>query len=171
MPWVRIAGQLSYTWTQATGILVAQMLGKSLESDQLDEFLSRAWRSAFIAAMVVAVIYALIVFSTAWIYSDLSNETRTALFSFLPILLVLPFPRVSNAICGNVLRASGDSKSSMNIHLIANWMFMVPITALCVLVFQLPVAWVFALFLIEELVKFPMFHRRIWSKQWHSLAP
>lgn len=169
LPWVRIAGQLSYTWTQATGILVAQLLGKSLGSAQLDEFLSRAWRSAFKAAGVVAIIYAVIVFSTGWVYADLSIETRAALLSFLPILIVLPFPRVSNAICGNVLRASGDSKSSMNIHLIANWLFIVPFTALFVLVLDVSVMWVFALFLAEELVKFPMFHKRIWSKQWHSL--
>jgi len=43
LPWVRIAGQLSYTWTQATGIYVAQLLGKSLSPAALDEFLSRAW--------------------------------------------------------------------------------------------------------------------------------
>jgi len=53
MPWIRIAGQLSYTWTQATGILIAQMLGKSLSREDLDEFLSRAWRGAFMAAAVV----------------------------------------------------------------------------------------------------------------------
>lgn len=165
-PWVRIAGQLSYTWTQATGILVAQLLGKSHTTDELDEFLGRAWRGAFKAAAVVATVYALIILSTNWIYADLATETRVALLSFLPVLLVIPFPRVSNAICGNVLRASGDTKSSMNIHLIANWLFMVPLTALCILVFDLSVTWVFALFLAEELVKFPLFHRRIWSKEW-----
>ena len=170
MPWVRFAGQLSYTWTQATGILVAQLPGKSLSPDDLDEFLSRAWRGAFIAAAIVAVIYALIIFASSGIYSALSDETRLALFSFLPVLLLLPFPRVSNAICGNVLRASGDTRSSMNIHLAANWIFMVPVTALCVLVFNLSVTWVFALFLLEELVKFPFFHRRIWSKEWHKLT-
>lgn len=168
-PWIRIAGQLSYTWTQATGILVAQLLGKSLSSDALDEFLSRAWRGAFIAAVVVAMVYALIIFSTRWVYIELAEQTRMALLSFLPVLLILPFPRVSNAICGNVLRAAGDTRSSMNIHLCANWLFMVPVTALCVLVFDWSVTWVFALFLLEELVKFPFFHRRIWSKQWHTL--
>ncbi|MBX2838229.1 MAG: hypothetical protein KTR35_15325 [Gammaproteobacteria bacterium] len=169
MPWVRLAGQLSYTWTQATGILVAQLLGKSLSSDALDGFLSRAWRGAFVAAAIVAMVYALIVFSTGWIYSELALETRLALFSFLPVLLIMPFPRVSNAICGNVLRASGDTKTSMNIHLAANWLFMVPITAVCVLFLGLSVTWVFALFLVEELIKFPFFHRRIWSKEWHNL--
>lgn len=169
MPWVRIAGQLSYTWTQATGILLAQMLGKSLSPDELDEFLSRAWRAAFVAAAVVALAYALIILATRWIYADLATETRSALLSFLPILLLLPFPRVSNSICGNVLRASGDSKSSMHVHLSVNWLFMVPMTALFVLVLELSVIWVFAIFLLEELVKFPLFHRLIWSKQWHTL--
>jgi len=136
LPWIRLAGQLSYTWTQATGILVAQLLGKSLSSTQLDEFLSRAWRGAFIAAAIVAVIYGLIIFASGRAYADLAAETRAALLSFLPILLVLPFPRVSNAICGNVLRAAGDTKSSMNIHLGANWLFMVPATAVFVLLFD-----------------------------------
>jgi len=133
-PWVRIAGQLSYTWTQAAGIFIAQLLGKSLSSADLDSFLSRAWRGAFVAAAIVAVIYALIIFSTRWIYSDLADETRMALLSFLPVLLIVPFPRASNSIC-------------------------------------LSVFWVFTLFLFEELVKFPFFHKRIWSKQWHSLHP
>ncbi len=169
MPWVRIAGQLSYTWTQATGILVAQSLGKARSSAALDAFLSRAWRGAFVAALIVSTAYAIIILSTGWIYADLADQTRAALFSFLPVLLVVPFPRVSNAICGNVLRAAGDSKSSMNISLIGNWVFMVPATAICVLVLDLSVTWVFALFLLEELVKFPFFHRRIWSKEWHKL--
>jgi len=42
-------------------------------------------------------------------------------------------------------------------------------TAVFVLVLELSVAWVFALFLLEELVKFPFFHRRIWRKEWHTL--
>jgi len=71
--------------------------------------------------VIVATAYALIILATRWIYSELAEETRYALFSFLPILLLLPFPRVSNAICGNVLRAAGDTKSSMNIHLSATW--------------------------------------------------
>ena len=171
MPWIRIAGQLSYTWTQATGIFIAQLLGKSLSAEALDNFLSRAWRGAFVAAAIVAVIYLIIIISTRWIYADLSDETRIALFSFLPILLLVPFPRVSNSICGNVLRASGDTRSSMNIHLLANWLFMVPMTAFFILVLDVSVFWVFALFLFEELVKFPFFHQRIWTKQWHQLKP
>lgn len=169
MPWVRVAGQLSYTWTQATGIFVAQLLGKSLSAEALDEFLSRAWRGAFVAAAIVAAAYAVIIFASRFIYADLAEETRASLLSFLPVLLLVPFPRVSNAICGNVLRASGDTRTSMNIHLASNWLFMVPLTAFFVLVLELSVAWVFAITLLEEFVKFPFFHRKLRTGEWHNL--
>jgi len=57
----------------------------------------------------------------------------------------------------------------MNIHLGTNWLFMVPLTAIFVLVLDLSVTWVFAITLMEEFVKFPFFHRRIWTKEWHNL--
>jgi len=149
--------------------MIAQLLGKSMSPGALDEFLSRAWRGAFFAAAIVAMAYALIIFASRWIYAGLSEETRFALLSFLPFLLLIPFPRVSNAICGNVLRAAGDTKSSMNIHMLANWLFMVPMTAVFVILLDLSVTWVFVIFLLEELVKFPFFHRRIWRKEWHTI--
>ena len=129
-----------------------------------DSLMKIAWLSDFVCGGSVVVGGLYLLYS---IYADLAVQTRMALFSFLPVLLVLPFPRVSNAICGNVLRAAGDTKSSMNISLGANWLFMVPATALCVLVFNLSVTWVFALFLLEEFVKFPFFHSRIWKKEWY----
>ena len=88
---------------------------------------------------------------------------------FTTIIIVVIIISVGHAICGNVLRAAGDSKSSMKIHLGANWLFMVPATAVCVLILDLSAVWVFALFLAEELVKFLPFHRRIWSKEWLTL--
>lgn len=166
-PWVVLAGQISITWTQATGILIAQMIGNLSKPSALDEFLSRAWRGAFIASAVVALAYAVIILATRWIYADLDSETRVTLLSFLPVLMLLPFPRTSNAICGNALRAAGDTKTSMNIHMAGNWLFMVPMTAVFVLILDLSAAWVFALVLMEEFVKLPFFHRRIWGGEWH----
>jgi Na+-driven multidrug efflux pump len=43
-------------------------------------------------------------------------------------------------------------------------------TALFVLVWGWPVPWVFALVLMEEFVKFPMFHRRLWKGAWKRAA-
>ena len=108
-PWNLLAGQVAMQWTQATGILVAQLLGQRTPEATLDLFLARAWRGAFVAAAIVAVIFLVMCLSLDWIYPNLETQTRTILFGFLPILLIIQFPRATNAICGNTLRAAGDT--------------------------------------------------------------
>ncbi|MBY4893668.1 polysaccharide biosynthesis C-terminal domain-containing protein [Rhodobacteraceae bacterium N5(2021)] len=166
MPWVQVAGTFGMSWAQATGILVAQLLGAGADEATLDTFLSRAWRAAFVAAAVVSGMYLVLCLLSPWIYAGLEVETRAALWMFLPTLLLLPFPKGSNAICGQTLRAAGDTLRVMNIFVASQWLFKVPMTLLLVLVWDVPVAWVFSLFLMEEIVKLPMFHRRLWRGDW-----
>ena len=165
-PWIMVAGQISMQWCQATGIVVAQLLGRGTAENALDRFLSRAWRGAFLAAAVVALIMLGIALSVDTIYSDLLPETRAILVGFLPILLMLQFPRATNAICGNTLRASGDTIYVMHIFLWSQWAFRVPLVALCVLHLELSAFWIVALFLAEEIVKFWPFHSRLWRGNW-----
>ncbi len=166
LPWVQTAGTFGMAWAQATGIAMAQLLGKGTKEDALDEFLRRAWRGAIVAAALVALAYLAICLMSAWIYDDLQAETTAALLTFLPVLLILPFPKGSNAICGQTLRASGDTVYVMNIFVSGQWLCKVPLTALFVLYLDLHVAWVFALLLFEELFKFPPFHLRLLKGQW-----
>jgi Na+-driven multidrug efflux pump len=166
LPWVHTAGTFGMAWAQATGITVAQLLGRQLDGLYLDRFLSRAWRGAFVAAGLVSMSYAVIILSSAWIYSDLQPQTTAALMTFLPVLLVLPFPKGSNAICGQTLRASGDTVYVMNIFISGQWMFKVPLTVLFVVYLDLHVGWVFALVLFEEFFKFPPFHMRVFKGLW-----
>lgn len=167
-PWIMVAGTIGMQWAQATGIVVAQLLGQKEDPQRLDQFLSQAWRGAFVAAAVVAAIFLSVCLSANVIYSDLHPETRLLVLGFLPILLLLPFPKGSNAICGNTLRASGDTIYVMQIFLWSQWLFRVPATALAVLYFELPVFWVVSVFLIEEIIKLPAFHRRLFKGQWKT---
>jgi Na+-driven multidrug efflux pump len=165
-PWNLLAGQVAMQWTQATGILVAQLLGQRTPEDVLDRFLSRAWRGAFFAAGIVSVIFLTMCLSLDWIYPNLEVETRAILFGFLPILMIIQFPRATNAICGNTLRAAGDTVYVMHIFIWAQWAFRVPATALFILYFDLSAFWILSLFLWEEVIKFPAFHRRLWRGDW-----
>ena len=165
-PWNLLAGQVAMQWTQATGILVAQLLGQRTSEDVLDRFLSRAWTGAFFAAGIVAAIFLMMCLSLDWIYPNLEAETRAILFGFLPILLIIQFPRATNAICGNTLRASGDTVYVMHIFIWSQWAFRVPATALFVLYLDLSAFWILSLFLWEEVLKFPVFHRRLWRGDW-----
>lgn len=132
----------------------------------LDRFLKSAWRGAFIAAAGVAVFLFAVCLAANLLYQDLTVETRSILLSFLPLLLILPFPKGSNAICGNTLRASGDTVYVMNIFIWAQWLFRVPATALAVLYFDVGAFWVLSIQLWEELLKFPAFHRRLLAGHW-----
>jgi putative MATE family efflux protein len=168
IPWVHIVGMIGMSWSQSTGIILAQLLGGNHSGEELDIFLSRAWRMAFAAAGIVSMIYLSICLASGWLYKDLQPETKDVLFSFLPILLLLPFPKGSNAICGNTLRAGGDTVYVMNIFAGSSWLFKVPFTALFVMYLELPIFWVFSLFLFDELVKFSPFHLRLYKGVWKS---
>jgi putative MATE family efflux protein len=165
-PWIMVAGTIGMQWAQATGIIMAQLLGRNAPEAVLDRFLNCAWRGAFVAAGVVAALMLAVCLSADFLYADLSAETRRVLLAFLPILLVLPFPKGSNAICGNTLRASGDTVYVMHIFIWAQLLFRVPATALAVLCFDLSAPWVLSFHLWEELVKFPAFHRRLLQGNW-----
>ncbi|MEM9583389.1 MAG: MATE family efflux transporter [Pseudomonadota bacterium] len=165
-PWNMVAGQIAMQWTQATGIIVAQLLGQRASERTLDRFLSTAWRGAFVAAAVVSMVFVALSLSIDMLYADLTAQTRATLVGFLPILLLSTFPRATNAICGNTLRASGDTIYVMNLFLCSQWLFRVPATAFAVLFLGLPAFWVLAIMLLEELLKFWPFHSRIWKGNW-----
>lgn len=166
LPWIQTAGTFGMAWAQATGILMAQMLGRRMAEASLDAFLVLAWRGAMVAAALVSLTYLVICLASPRIYDDLQVETISALMTFLPVLMILPFPKGSNAICGQTLRAAGDTLRMMNIFVAGQWIFKVPMTALFVLYLDLSVAWVFSLVMFEEVFKFPPFHLRLLSGEW-----
>lgn len=165
-PWIMVAGTIGMQWAQATGIIVAQLLGQKQTEAVLDGFLSSAWRGAFVAAGFVACMYSAVCLSAGFLYAELSAETRAVLLGFLPILIVMPFPKGSNAICGNTLRASGDTIYVMHIFLWSQWLFRVPAVAIATLYFQVPAFWVLSILLMEEFIKLPAFHRRLFKGDW-----
>ena len=104
--------------------------------------------------------------SVDMLYPDLLSETRMTLVGFLPILLIIQLPRTTNAICGNTLRASGDTVYVMKLFIWAQWGFRVPATVIVVLYFDLSAFWVLSLLVWEELIKFYPFHQRLWRGDW-----
>lgn len=165
-PWNMIAGQISMQWSQASGIFVAQLLGRHADASVLDGFLKSAWRGAFVAAAIVALILLVMCLSVDVLYADLTDQTRAILVGFLPILLPMQFLRTSNAICGNTLRASGDTIYVMHIFIWSQWLFRVPATAFAVLYLDLSAFWILSIWFFEEVLKFPAFHRRLWQGNW-----
>ena len=165
LPWMKVATHAATAWAQGTGIQVGQLLGRDA-MEALDEFVARAWRFAFHIAAAIALAYTAICFAFEWIYPDLDARTVHIARTIVPLLIVLPLIRTSNTICGNVLRAGGDAAYSLKIHMSVQWFVTVPLSVLFVLVLELPLIWVFAIMVIDELVKAPPFHLRLYSGRW-----
>ena len=117
---------------------------------------------------VVASLYTMVILSSDPLYPSLAPETRAALISFLPVLILLPWPKNSNAICGNSLRAAGRTVYVMHIFLWSQWAFKVPLSAALVLWLDAPVVWVVGLLLAEELVKLWPFHNGVRQALWRA---
>lgn len=168
LPWIQVAGTFGMAWAQAVGIFVAQHLGREGPSESLRGTLRMAWKGAFIMSAVVASLYTMVILSSDPLYPSLAPETRAALISFLPVLILLPWPKNSNAICGNSLRAAGRTVYVMHIFLWSQWAFKVPLSAALVLWLDAPVVWVVALLLAEELVKLWPFHNGVRQALWRA---
>lgn len=166
MPWVMIAGTMGMAWSQATGIIVAQLLGAGAGDRDLNRVLRSSWQISMLIAALIAAIYGGVIVMSGALYAKLDPATHQALWTFLPTLLLLPFPKQSNAMCGHSLRAGGDTVYVMNIFLGANWLFRVPLAAAMVFWLNSPVHWIFALLVFEEFVKFPLFHQRFCLGKW-----
>ena len=168
LPWVQVTGTMGMSWAQATGILIAQLLGSQAHGEMLDRFLATAWRGVFVAAALVSILLASVSLFASHIYAQLQPETVATLQGFLPVLLVLPVLRCTNAVCGNTLRAAGDTVYVMKLFVGAQWLFRIPMMAAFVLWFDLPAVWVLFVLLLEELVKLPWFHLRVFTGRWKT---
>lgn len=164
-PWIRVAGHVVTAWGTATGILVGQLLG-SENWALIDQFVSRSWRVALALGVLVSASYYGMYFIFGRVYPDLQSITVHYLWQLLPLLLFLPLIRSSNVICGHVLRAGGDAGYVFKVHAMTQWLLTVPLTLLFVLVLKLSIFWVFALIVLEELVKAVPFHHRLLSGRW-----
>jgi len=164
-PWVKVSSQLATAWAQATSIIVGQLLGNK-SWGLLDNVISKAWRVSFYISVVIALAYVSMFYLFQIIYPDLQQETIDTLWQFVPILFIVAFVRTTNTFCGNVLRAGGDAKHVFKIHAYTQWLVIVPLSALFVLYWELSAMWVFALTLLEEIIKSVPFHIRMLGGKW-----
>ena len=122
--------------------------------------------SFYSSSVFIAAIYGGMFFLFEVLYPELQQETLDALWSLMPFVLIIPFVRCSNTLCGHVLRAGGEAPHVLKIHGYTQWLMTVPLTALFVLYLDLSVVWIFGVILLEEIVKSVPFHLRMLSGVW-----
>ena len=159
-PWLRIATQFIVAWGQANAITITQAIGQGNTAD-VQPLIKNAIKLGMLLAIIVAA--ALYGFSlvAAFIYPHVELSVLQALTIIMPLYVMLPLIRTFNTIAGNCLRAIGQSVYVLKVHAITQWLVVLPLCALLTLYFQLPLFWIFALLLLEELLKALPFYLRL----------
>jgi len=159
-PWLRIATQIIVAWAQANSISITQAIGQGNHTH-----LKPIVESCIALGMLMACGVSLALFGFSHlvqvIYPKVEQQTLVAMASIAPLYIVLPLVRTYNTIAGNSLRAMGKSVQVLQVHFFVQWLVVLPLCALFVLYFELPLFWAFALLPAEEMIKAIPFHRML----------
>ncbi len=128
-----------------------------------------------IMAVTLAVLGGIFVFSMRGIVAGLYQLSPSANYNLMNIMLVYSLSawlRVFNFMLFiGALRAGGDTRYALFIELFSIWLIGVPAALIGGFVLHLPVYHVYALVLLEEIVKAIIITRRFLSRKWiHDLV-
>lgn len=149
----------------ATSIMVGHLIGKG-DSRQAYEYGGRSLLLQATGAMVIGLCVFLFAGNIFQLYK-VTPEVISDAWAILTVMSIGMWVRASNhVIIIGILRAGGDTKFSLVLDGLVIWLIGVPATALGAFVFQLPVYFVYALTLTEEVTKACVGIWRYFSKRW-----
>jgi len=162
LPWIKILSMFANAWGQSSAISVSQHIGKE-NFKSIPEFVMQANFVAFIMSLVM--IFGFFLFSQIipLFYKNLSEETIIALSIIAPAYIVIPFFRVNNMFCGNMMRAMGEGYKIVRINVITIWIISLPLCALLIYL-NAPLIIIFGVILFDEILKFYPFKKTLKAK-------
>ncbi len=154
--------------SQAAGVIV----GKRLGAREFDEAY-RVSKKLLLCGALCALALAVAVVALSGVYvkiyqvdGTVRQLTRQILFAYA---LISPFKVLNMILGGGILRSGGKTRYVMAIDIIGTWVFGVPLGLLSAFVWKLPIASVYFLLSLEEVVRFVLsvfvFRRRRWMQQ------
>ncbi len=149
----------------AASVMLGNAIGAN-EKDRVDLYARKFIRFGVSLSVFLGVIIVLLSRFYIGVY-NVSEETgmyaEYLMFAFAFFLWV----KVSNMIIGSgVLSSGGDSKYILVMESSTTWLFGVPAGIIAGFVLHLPVYWVYVLLSCEEIIRFVVGLRRVYSKKW-----
>ena len=98
---------------------------------------------------------------------NVTSETKTAAMNIAAVMAAVIVAKSFNttAVVG-AIRGGGDTLTSMMFDFIPMWFFAIPLGAIAAHLIEIPVWWVYACLMSDEVVKMPLIMWRIISKKW-----
>jgi len=149
----------------ATSIMVGHIIGKG-DKDRAYVYGGRSLFLQATGAMVMGLLVYLFAGNIFQLYK-VAPEVVANAKAILTIMSLGMWVRASNhVIIIGILRAGGDTKFSLILDGLVIWLIGVPATALGAFIFDLPIFFVYALTLTEEVTKASIGIWRYFSKRW-----
>ncbi len=156
---------VTFGMASASAIMVGNSIGEGKEDQAVD------YAKKFMAvSLIISIILGLSLALTAPLILDLFNISIEVRSSTLIMLYIISFIFVIRflgmVIIVGILRGAGDARSSLIIEGSTMWFIGVPLTIMGAFLFKLPVHMVYALAILEEVVKFILGLMRLKSRKW-----
>ncbi len=165
-PFESLCFSLFFGLSVACSVIIGQHLGRAEFNDA--QAVSRLFTKTF-AILGIATTVILLVFQP-WFLSalGLNNPDYTSLSKPTMTLLsiAVSLKMLNMVIINGILRAGGENKFCLQMDFIAMWLFGLPFTAIAAFILHLNFEQVYAMMLLEEVIKLALCWRRYNKNLW-----
>ncbi|OMF19827.1 hypothetical protein BK133_29510 [Paenibacillus sp. FSL H8-0548] len=150
----------------AAKVMIGQKLGQDKHEQALD-YSQRFTRISVIAGIIISIVIIMISPFMSFVFPQLSGEVHASLGNVLLLqALAMTAFFLNNVWIVGMFRAGGDNLFTMNMILITTWAITLPAVFIGAYVLHLPLEWVYAIFLCEEISKALIGYKRYRSQKW-----
>ena len=152
-------------FAQAAGILIGKRLGEEEYDKAYSESKQLMWYG-FIGSLALSLLLILLKGYYVRIYNVEDYVLQTAQWLLVAFAVLAPFKVQNMILGGGIIRSGGKTKYIMWIDLMGTWLIGIPLGFLCARFFNLPVAWVYFMIGLEEIVRWIVSVWLFRSKKW-----
>lgn len=152
-------------FAQAAGILIGKRLGEEAYHEAYGE---SKWlmKYGFVGSALLSLLLLLLKRPYVRIYQVEDYVLHTAEWLLAAFAVLAPFKVQNMILGGGIIRSGGKTKYIMGIDLMGTWLIGIPLGFLCARVLQLPVAWVYFVIGLEEIVRWIVSVWLFRSRKW-----
>ena len=152
-------------FAQAAGILIGKRLGEEEYNKAYDESKS-LMKYGFIGSVALSLLLILLKGYYVGIYNVEDYVLQTAEWLLVAFAVLAPFKVQNMILGGGIIRSGGKTKYIMWIDLMGTWLLGVPLGFLAAYLLRLPVAWVYFMIGLEEILRWIISVWLFRSKKW-----
>ncbi|MBD7911882.1 MULTISPECIES: MATE family efflux transporter [Clostridium] len=149
----------------AAGIMVGNKLGQD-EREEAFKYSRKFVQLGIVSSAVFGVL--LILLSKVYVVIfNISDDLKECTVKILIMYSLVLWIKVSNMIIGGgILRSGGETKYTLFLDMFGTWGIGVPMGFVSSIIFKFPIEWVYLIISSEELVRFIIGMKIMYSKKW-----